>query len=411
MKTVKPETTPRALAMWDHTWIFRHYPGGDFESFEHVLDELVDRGYNAVRIEAFPHLIAPDPQGVTQDEFLFAINKFDAVLWGYEWSVVINPRRKLIEFLRACRERGVRAGLSGWLPDESLMDLPHDPQADNPNFFNAHPRDRVKRTDRFEGAQGLIHMWDSVFRLIQENDLLDTVLYCDILNEYPCCHGYAWLHNSLKTLTEPRLPGRDYNQRQVDFYNLFIQEVIKGLKTRWPQIELTASLTRVNHIPWTDVDIRGFDALDVHLWFSTNKVYLDYVGGNQSGIYMTGNIDRDLAAQYSQIRKFWKVNRTEMLAWMEGEVKLVADTARQHGQVCGNTEGWGSVGWYEHPSVDWKWIQECAEHGATLGARYGYAFNCTSNFTHPHFRRLWRDKEWHRHVTSIIKGATPPTSS
>jgi hypothetical protein len=94
MTLLKSPTRPLALAMWDHTWLFRHYPGGDFESFDRVLDELVERGYNAVRIEGFPHLIAPDPQGAFQDEFFFAISHYQYVLWGDEWSVLINPRKK-----------------------------------------------------------------------------------------------------------------------------------------------------------------------------------------------------------------------------------------------------------------------------------------------------------------------------
>ena len=37
------------------------------------------------------------------------------------------------------------------------------------------------------------------------------------------------------------------------------------------------------------------------------------------------------------------------------------------------------------------------------GQKHGYRFNCTSNFTHPQFPRLWRDAAWHRRVTDIIR--------
>jgi hypothetical protein len=395
---------PRALAMWDHTWLLRHYPGGDFESFECALDSLVERGYNAVRIEAFPHLIAADPAGEVQDEFFFAISAYQHVLWGNEWSVSVNPRRSLISFLKACRERDILVALSGWLPDESLRDLPHDPDKHNPNVFNAHAHDRIKRTDRFEGAQGLIHIWDQTLQLISDSGFLDSILYCDILNEYPCCHGYAWLNNRLKLINEPRIPGKDYNGRQVEYFNQFMQEVIIGLRAKWPQVGLTASLTRVDHIPWREVQLDGFDALDIHLWFSSNKAFR-LATGSQSGPGLTANIDRDMATQYQNIKNFWQENKADMLQWMENEVSHVAQTGKAHNLAIGNTEGWGSVCWYEHPSLDWKWIQECAEYGAVLGQKYGYLFNCTTNFTHPHFRRLWRDIQWHQHVTGIIKTA------
>jgi len=43
--------TPLAIAMWDFSWLQRHHRLGEFEDFDHVLDGLVDRGYNAVRID------------------------------------------------------------------------------------------------------------------------------------------------------------------------------------------------------------------------------------------------------------------------------------------------------------------------------------------------------------------------
>ena len=51
------------IAMWDFTWLERHHAGGSFADFDRVIDELVERGYEAVRIDVFPHLIAADQQG------------------------------------------------------------------------------------------------------------------------------------------------------------------------------------------------------------------------------------------------------------------------------------------------------------------------------------------------------------
>ena len=41
---------------------------------------------------------------------------------------------------------------------------------------------------------------------------------------------------------------------------------------------------------------------------------------------------------------------------------------------------------------------------AKLGNKYGYTFNCQSNFCEPQFISLWRDVAYHREVTDIIKG-------
>ena len=53
--------TPLAIAMWDFSWLERRWPGAGYEDWDKVLDELAERGYNAVRIDAYPHLLAENP--------------------------------------------------------------------------------------------------------------------------------------------------------------------------------------------------------------------------------------------------------------------------------------------------------------------------------------------------------------
>src|ERR1700709_2850137 len=53
---------PLAIAMWDFSWLERRWPGGGYENWNRALDELVERGYNAVRIDAFPHLVSAGPR-------------------------------------------------------------------------------------------------------------------------------------------------------------------------------------------------------------------------------------------------------------------------------------------------------------------------------------------------------------
>lgn len=89
---------------------------------------------------------------------------------------------------------------------------------------------------------------------------------------------------------------------------------------------------------------------------------------------------------------------------MKGRIANVASVAKEHNIVCGNTEGWGSVNWYDHPELGWDWIKECAEIcvEACL-AHENYKFICTSNFTHPQFKGMWDDIAWHKAITSKIK--------
>ena len=52
---------PRAITMWDFSWLERRWPGAGFEDWDVALDELTERGYDAVRIEAYPHLVGVNP--------------------------------------------------------------------------------------------------------------------------------------------------------------------------------------------------------------------------------------------------------------------------------------------------------------------------------------------------------------
>ena len=51
-------TRPLAITMWDFSWLERRWPGAGYEDWDVALDELRARGYDAVRIDAYPHLLA-----------------------------------------------------------------------------------------------------------------------------------------------------------------------------------------------------------------------------------------------------------------------------------------------------------------------------------------------------------------
>ncbi len=89
---------------------------------------------------------------------------------------------------------------------------------------------------------------------------------------------------------------------------------------------------------------------------------------------------------------------------MDGRITHIAETASKNNMVCGNTEGWGPIVWYDHPELDWKWVKESADICVDLALKHdNYKFICTSNFTHPQFKGMWEDVKWHRKITDRIK--------
>ena len=160
-------TRPAAIAMWDFSWLLRHYATGEFENWDTVLDGLVKRGYNAIRFDVFPALVAPDPEGRVIEEHQFPKSDWKPTMWGGQYSTTIQPRRALKEFIPRCLDRGLLLGLSTW-------------------FFG-------NGVERIEGADGFVRAWDQTLTFLKDNDLLHNIYYVDLLNEYPLFHGFSWL--------------------------------------------------------------------------------------------------------------------------------------------------------------------------------------------------------------------------
>jgi len=388
--TLRNLKSPLAINMWDYSWLLRAYPGGGFDNWDRVLDDLQIRGYNALRIDAFPQFIAHDDNGYNSEEYDIKANK-GKVLWGNKDAVTIRPQSALIEFLQKCIERNIEVGISSW--------------------FASHG---TNRNLAFSGVEGLVRAWDATLKLLKENNLIDKILYVDILNEYPLWHGYQWLKDELNRLAEdPKSKPvkwdflnskgqKKYNKQQIDFYNKFINEVIAQLKSKWPHVDFFASQTNTLNTPWQDLDVSQFDILDIHIWMIYNYNFSKATGyfDNIHTLVKEENFEKC----FSLMSSYWNANRGELQEWLEIEVQKRKNLADSHNIPLGNTEGWGAVMWMDHKDLSWDFIKEAGIMGAEVGQKFGYAFNCSSNFNHPQFKGIWNDISWHQKVTSIIKG-------
>ena len=153
MKTLDQLTEPLAITMWDSSWLRRRYRGGGFEDWDRALSELTDRGYNAVRIDVFPHLIAPSPTGEIVEKFKDVPNQYPQFygfgMWGNPWTMYIEPRKSLIEFMKKCEQHGVKVALSTWFkPTDDL------------------------RNEQIEGLDEFIRVWDQTLQFIDDNGLM-----------------------------------------------------------------------------------------------------------------------------------------------------------------------------------------------------------------------------------------------
>ena len=55
-----------SVTMWEFSWLVRRQGAeAEYADWDKVLDELAERGYDTIRIDAFPHLVADDRETFT----------------------------------------------------------------------------------------------------------------------------------------------------------------------------------------------------------------------------------------------------------------------------------------------------------------------------------------------------------
>ena len=106
---------PYAITMWDFSWLERRWAGAGFEDWDKALSEVVQRGYDVVRIDAYPHLVAAGPE--KSWELLPAWDQQD---WGAPARVEVTVMPALVEFMAAARDHGVAVALSTWFRQDTL---------------------------------------------------------------------------------------------------------------------------------------------------------------------------------------------------------------------------------------------------------------------------------------------------
>lgn len=410
MKTLDSFDEPLAITMWDSSWIRRRYRGGGFEDWDVALGELVERGYNAVRIDVFPHLIARNPEGLVVERFKDVPNQFPQFygfgMWGNPWTMYIEPRAALLEFLTKCREHGVKVALSTWFK----------PTDDH-------------RNEQIEGLDEFVRVWTETLEFIESHGLMDVVAYLDVLNEYPFGHVFTWLHRTVSTMAYPPGHNGGLNTRQRDFLWEFLTAALGRLRERWPDLSMAASFTYEGFARyWADLDLRELDFLDVHIWLNYLPGFdevSDYARtierhGQPGELFRTVPGENSYAATsrlipqdynydltWRNVLDAWRGRREEWVAKFESQIGHVAVVAARHGLHTGQTEGWGMVNWLDHPLLDWDVHRETAVVANEIAARRGYTFSCSANFCHPHFLGFWDDPAWHREVTRIIRSGSP----
>ena len=352
---------PVAITMWDFSWLERRWPGAGYESWPQALDALAERGYDAVRIDAYPHLLATDPR--REWELLPCWSVLD---WGAPMKCrVRDVGRNLCEFVRACRDRRIRVALSTWFRQD---------------------RDDVRAaiTDAAHHAR----IWVATLELLDREGLLDAVLFVDLCNEWPMEQWAPFFKHHSKDLNNGNTPES----------HAWMRRSIEAVRERFPQLPCTFSFWPQTE---SEADFGWIDLFEPHVWMAQQRGFYPRFGYAYEK-FDTSGLEK-LAAHGE------RTYRTDPAYWhagLTGKIDRYAALSRRTGRGLVTTECWGVVDYKDGPLLDWGWVKEVCDlgtrHAAATGRWLGVA---TSNFCGPQFHGMWRDVAWHQRLTAAIKSA------
>ncbi len=361
---------PLAIAMWDFSWLERRWPGAGYEDWDGVLGQLVERGYDAVRIDPYPHLLAVAPD--REWTLLPCWNQQD---WGSPARTRVTVREPLLEFLRLCRARGVRVGLSSWFRQD----------VDDVRMQIRSPRDHAA-------------VWIQTLRVLEQAGLLDeNMLYVDLCNEFPL---REWA---------PFLPaGADGGafRRDAPEGAAWMAEAISAVREAYPDLALCFSITS-EYDTLLQQDVSFMDLLEPHLWATHFSDFYARVGYHYEKFETRGY--ENLVANGERL---YRSDPDHWARCLREGVERIAAWSLHAGKPLVTTECWAIVDYKDWPLLDWGWVKELCAVGVDAAAATGrWAAMATSNFCGPQFVGMWRDVGWHRRLTDRIHRGRFPAAA
>lgn len=369
---------PLAITMWDFSWLERRWPGAGYENWDQVLDELKERGYDAVRIDAYPHLMAEDPKGSWTLKPQW--NQQD---WGAPALVEIQRiEQQLLEFISLCRQKKLMVGLSTWFREDT-----------------ANIRMKLQK------PEDLAAVWKNTIHSVERAGLMDSILYVDICNEYP--HS-AWSPFLLKAAHKENMKRSDPESVR------WAREVLRELKEGWPDLAFTVSesgpdmekiVSELEGIRKAAVDeVEDMDFMEMHIWFTHFTDFYRKVGYHYERFSSEGyeNMVKNAEAYYRSKQEYFHQE-------LKKGILTIAQWSQLRNRPVITTECWGPVDYKDWPGLSWDWVKELCETGVETASKTGrWLAIATSNFCGPQFAGMWRDVAWHQRMTRMIHEGSLP---
>lgn len=376
-----------STAMWDFSWATRRTGHeAEYADWSKVLDELAQRGYDNVRIDAFPHLIADDNVGGRRENFFLPAQR-SLFMWGNHAPVEISPRKDLICFMQKCKERGISIGLSSWFIADTGM-----------------------RCQQVRSPDDFVRIWDETLTLIQQAGLIDQILWVDLCNEFPldlwapgaASHIFGHAFSSPIGAALRAMPWPQAWKLRTQTY---LTAAVGKLKQKWPALKFCYSFHGLAGSSIRQLDTSTFDVAEIHCWLT------DHAGWNLASLQIAALLELPGGAALHARRM--RGTSQDKLRLLRDEVlsplmRTWADWAALKQLPLITTEGWGPTNYCDQHArgEEWRWVKDFSELAVEQAINMGWTGICVNNFSQPHHKGMWQDANWHKQITNAIRAGS-----
>ena len=364
-----------AMACWDYSWLTRRDGRAcEYRDLDRVFAELAERGYNALRVDPFPHLLARGESGLISDRFDVLPEGGD-LRRGARRPVQVQPRRVLPELLRRARDHGIQLWLSSWFAPDSQAR----------RSFVRRPRDYVR-------------VWAETLAFIDGEGFSDQIAAVDFCHEFPQA---PWAHGAYRRIfnTHPLNPlpqllsWSPSTARRVEEYLI---EVPRALRALHPHIQFGVSAAGQDD-NLRQLDTSELDFIDHHVWLSDDPRF-------RIGSAELLRMAPTALGERIQGRVAALLYRSRQSQWAERLRKRLHEQAefgrlRRLLPVLGE----GYVRNARESSLDWDWVRLVSEHMVVAALEEGVQVVNVGLHARPHSPGFWDDVAWHQRITSMIR--------
>ncbi len=386
--------------MWDVSAALSPPTGGRYADIDKRIDEAIERGFNAVRIEAFPILKYP-PSGEAWNVLtsLPPIPLQLTVPWTAYGGFTVRPHERTEYILECLSKRGMNVILTTWAPE-------FFPLFEETGEF----LQRILSLSIEERIHALAAAWKRLLRDYAKMGLLDAVAYVELHNEA----NVAFIE----------MPGLRDNEEEMRRVYRTMGEATQEISDVFPSVPVGCSFTG----DWNSIHDfvpAQFDVLGFHPWINGCRQVQETLKERRIDDYRVKGyeppqVPPEDAWRYPPfLYEFYGIDKTKMNEFYRDMAERCRDSIRDYlrdtivsvkqraddiGALSALSEGY-SVPWI-YEGVNWGWIKEICSYAIEQAAALEFYAVTTCNFSSPMFS-LWDDTAWHQRMNRTLGGEVP----